>query len=347
MLHVIILSFSHFSLATTPQRMTGTMAFRTIVVYGAAVALRECFKKLNVRWAVYGDLAWYLLCGSETNSSWELDVQVMGDSSTLAYVTQGLASADHRFFLASRDAGSKATMTYVHDVLKKGSQRKRHDCQVKLVSGSLDHMFIVNDLPLLPIQIILSRYMETFGNRSKKKLKKCFPEIVAISDVYLRLPNLPPPVWNLTLEERPLFLKHLAILSADHPEIAVLFARLYPGPSLSPAISPDPPFIAQDPRFAKPDLMVTGFVDISSLSVKERKEPGPSDIVLAATRILSSFIRQQGHDCFLTGPGYTPWYIIGSPIVPTDYTINFLVTSHNGNSLDSLQTPFVDRVAPW
>ncbi len=44
-------------------------AFRTSVVRGAAIAVRECFQSLNVCWAIYGDLAWHLLCDSPTGGS--------------------------------------------------------------------------------------------------------------------------------------------------------------------------------------------------------------------------------------------------------------------------------------
>ena len=76
----------------------------------------------------------------------------MGDSSTLAYATQHLASADHRFSLASRGADGEAMMTYIHDVLNDGSPAKKHQCKVKFISGQLKNVLIVKDFPLLPIQ---------------------------------------------------------------------------------------------------------------------------------------------------------------------------------------------------
>lgn len=241
----------------------------------------------------------------------------MGDSSTLAYVTQGLASVDHRFSLNSLDADSKATMSYIHDVLNDGSPMEKRQCQVRFVSGHLDDFFIVKDLPLLPIQMILHRHMQTYRSSSEKKLKQFSSGVITISKAYLCLPNLPPPVWSLTLAERPLFLNQLAKISAAFPESAELLTRLHPGPSPGTTISPDPPSVM-------PDLTsgLTEVVDISLLSVEEKKEPGHSNIVLAATSLLSSSIHQLGHDCFLAGPGYVPWYIMGSPTVPTVWSIS-------------------------
>ncbi len=42
---------------------------RTSIVRCAAAAVLECFKILNVRWGIYGDLAKLLLCGSRTRDS--------------------------------------------------------------------------------------------------------------------------------------------------------------------------------------------------------------------------------------------------------------------------------------
>ncbi len=47
--------------------MAGNKAFRTSVVRSAAVAILKSFQTRNVRWAIYGDLAWHLLCGMPVN----------------------------------------------------------------------------------------------------------------------------------------------------------------------------------------------------------------------------------------------------------------------------------------
>ncbi|PBK64652.1 hypothetical protein ARMSODRAFT_457356 [Armillaria solidipes] len=157
--------------------MTGNQVFRTSVVHSAAVAIFESFQALNVRCAFYGDLAWHLICGSATGISWRLDVHVTGDSSTIIYATQHLASVDHRFSLASPVADSKVTMNYIHDVLNDGSPTKKHQCQVKFVSSHLEDFFIVKDLPLLPIQSVIYRCMEPRVNNSENKRRKFISEI--------------------------------------------------------------------------------------------------------------------------------------------------------------------------
>ncbi len=53
-------------------------------------------------------------------------------------------------------------------------------------------------------------------------------EVIAISEAYLRLPNLPPSIWDLTHAEQPLFLERLAEVEAASPSAAGLLARLYP-----------------------------------------------------------------------------------------------------------------------
>ncbi|KAK0190132.1 hypothetical protein F5146DRAFT_1054167 [Armillaria mellea] len=284
--------------------MTGNKVFRTGVVRSAAAAILESFQNVNVRCAIYGDLAWHLLCGSYTSGSWRLEAQVMGDSSTLTYATQHLASADHRFSLASRGADGEATMTYIHDVLNDGSPAKKHQCKVKFVSGQLENVLIVEDFPLLPIQSTIYRRMESCVNKSQKKLKNCMSEVVAISEAYHRLPNRPRPVWSLTPTERPLFLEHLTKITAAFPESADLLDRLHPRVFPTTTLVPTPPSIVFATR---------------------------SDSTVILDR------DQLGHDCFLAGPGYVPWYIMGSPIVPTSHDINFLVVLRNGTSLDSLQ----------
>ncbi|KAK0430079.1 hypothetical protein EV421DRAFT_1938165, partial [Armillaria borealis] len=368
-------SCSRIRLQTT---MPGNKVFRTSVVRSAAVAMLKSFQTLNVRWAIYGDLAWHLLCGTTTGGSWRLDVHVMGDSSTLAYATQHLglyreqdwsshmvasspvmklgnttyfclsslagacekmrvqkpASVDHRFSVASPVSDGKATMTYDHDVLNDGSLTKKHQCKVKFVSSHMEDFFIVKDLPLLPIQSIIYRRMEGCVSRSEKKLKKCMSEVIAIGEAYLRLPNLPPPAWSITPAERPLFLDHLAKITAEFPETADLFTHLHPGLFPTATIVPTAPSIVLATRS---DSTIVLDRDVSSLSAKERKLLTHSETVLTATRTLSFCIHQLGHECFLAGPGYVPWYIMGSPIVPTSHRIDFLVILRNGNSLDSLQ----------
>ncbi len=243
----------------------------------------------------------------------------MGDSSTLTYATQHLVNVDHRFSVVSQDADGTATMTYDHDVLNDGSPTKKHQCKVKFVSGYLEDFFIVKDLPLLPIQSIIYRRMESCVSKSEKKLKKSMLEAIAIGEAYLRLPNLPPPVWSLIPAEQPLFLDYLAKITAEFPESADLLTRLHPGLFPTATIPPIPPSIVSATRSDS-----TSVLDVSSLSSKERKQQTHSETVLTATRTLSFCIRQLGHDCFLTGPGYVPWYIMGSPIVPTVWFLRTL-----------------------
>ncbi|PBK58148.1 hypothetical protein ARMSODRAFT_1091332 [Armillaria solidipes] len=132
-------------------------------------------------------------------------------------------------------------MTYIHNMLNDGSPMKKHRCQVKFVSShSVEDFFIIKDLPLLPIQSIIYRRMESRVSRSEKKLKKSMSEVIAISEAYLRLPNLPPPVWSLTPAEQPLFLDYLAKITAAFPESADLLAslhpRLFPTATIPPSI---------------------------------------------------------------------------------------------------------------
>ncbi|KAK0209830.1 hypothetical protein IW262DRAFT_1468120 [Armillaria fumosa] len=137
--------------------MTGNKTFRTSVVRGAAIAVQEYFQSLNIRWAIYGDLAWHLLCDTPTGSSWQLHVHIMGDLATLAFATQRLASMDHRFSLTTQETqatNSIATMSYCHDVLNDRSSFKKHTCKIILVCGPLYKFFAVKNLPLLPIQVI-------------------------------------------------------------------------------------------------------------------------------------------------------------------------------------------------
>ncbi|KAK0184048.1 hypothetical protein F5146DRAFT_1076707 [Armillaria mellea] len=236
----------------------------------------------------------------------------MGDSSTIVIVTEHLASVDHRFSLASPVADNKATMTYLHDVLNNGSPKKKHKCQIRFVVGHLENLFIVKNLPLLPIQLILHRQMQISLSRSEKRQKKSMANVIAISKAYLRLPNLPPPVWSLTFAERPLFLDFLAKITAAFPDAADVLTHLHP--VLSPTAT-----------------------DVSSLSPKERRELIRSETIFAATSTLSSCIHQLGHECFLAGPGYVPWYIMGAPTVPSNIRVDFLVVLHNDNSLVSLK----------
>ncbi|KAK0184010.1 hypothetical protein F5146DRAFT_1006897 [Armillaria mellea] len=292
--------------------MTEDPVYRTSIVHSAAVAIRESFKAINVRWAIYGDLAWHLLCSSATGSSWRLDVHVMGDSSTIGFVTEHLASVDHRFSLASPIADSNATMAYIHDVQNSEPPMKKRQCQIRFVVGHLEKPFIVKDLPLLPIQLILHQQMDTYISRPEKEQQEFMAEVIAIGQAYLRLPNLPPPVWSLTFAERPLFLNCLAEITAAFPDAADVLTRLHP--VLSPTAT-----------------------DISSLSDKKRRQLTRSEAILAVTSILSSCIRQLGHDCFLAGPGCVPWYIMGTPTIPWNSHIDFLISLHNDDSLGSLQ----------
>lgn len=197
-------------------------------------------------------------------------------------------------------------------MLNDGSPTKKHQCQVQFVSSNLEDSFIVKDLPLLSIQSIIYRRMEPWVSSSEKKRRKSISEVIAISEAYLRLPNLPPSVWSIPTADRPLFLGHLAKIIAAFPETADLLARLHPELSPTPTISPTPPSVVPAVR-----LNSTSVVDISSLSVKDRKKFTHSETVLAAATTLSSCIRQLGHDCFLAGPGDVPWYIMGSATVPT------------------------------
>lgn len=203
-------------------------------------------------------------------------------------------------------------MTYIHNVLNDGSPMKKHQCQVTFVSSHLEDFFIIKDLPLLPIQSIIYRRIEGYVSRSEKKLKKSMSEVIAISEAYFGLPNIPPPVWSLTPAERPLFLDYLDKITAEFPESADLLTRLHLELFPTATIPPIPPFIVSATRSDSISVL-----DVSSLSAKERKLLTHSETVLTATRTLSFYIRQLGHDCFLAGPGYVPWYIMGSPIVPT------------------------------
>ncbi|PBK85830.1 hypothetical protein ARMGADRAFT_1169334 [Armillaria gallica] len=223
--------------------MAGNKAFRTSVVRSAAVAILKSFQTQNIRWAIYGDLAWHLLCGTTTGGSWRLDVHVMGDSSTLTYATQHIASIDHRFSVASPVVDGKAAMTYNHDVLNVRSPTKKHQCKVKFISGHLEDFFILKDLPLLQIQSIIYRRMESCVGKSEKKLKKSMLEVIAIGKAYLHLPNLLPPVWSLTPAEQPLFLDYLAKITAEFPESANLLTRLHPGLFPTTTIPPIAPSI--------------------------------------------------------------------------------------------------------
>ncbi|KAK0491891.1 hypothetical protein EDD18DRAFT_1358319 [Armillaria luteobubalina] len=96
---------------------------------------------------------WHLLCGSTTSGSWRLGVQVMGDPSTLTYTTQHLASVHCRFSLASWVADGKVTM-YTDDVLNDGSPIKKHQCQVKFVTGHMENVFIHRE----PIKLVSGRF---------------------------------------------------------------------------------------------------------------------------------------------------------------------------------------------
>ncbi|KAK0186239.1 hypothetical protein F5146DRAFT_1142538 [Armillaria mellea] len=152
--------------------MTEDPVYRTSIVHSATVMIHESFEVMNVHWAIYGALAWHLLCGSATSGSWQLDIHIMGDSSTIVFVTEHLASVDHRFSLASPVADNKAMMIYIHNVLN-------------------ENLFIVKDLLLLPIQLILHQQMETYISRPEKEQQEFMAEVIAISQVYLHLPNLP------------------------------------------------------------------------------------------------------------------------------------------------------------
>lgn len=161
--------------------------------------------------------------------------------------------------------------------------------------------------------------MESCVGKSEKKLKKSMLEVIAIGEAYLGLPNIPPPIWNLTPAERPLFLDYLAKITAEFSESADLLTRLHLGLFPTATIPPIPPFIVSATRSDSISVL-----DVSSLSAKERKLLTHPETVLTATHTLSFCIRQLGHDCFLAGPGYVPWYIMGSPIVPTVWFLRTL-----------------------
>ncbi|KAK0209836.1 hypothetical protein IW262DRAFT_1415562 [Armillaria fumosa] len=252
-------------------------------------------------------------------------------------VHQPAAPGDWSFklWVIQRLSHDKATMTFTHNVLNKGSPMRKHQCKVRFVSGQLENVFIVKGFPLLSIQSIIYRHMESCVNKSEKNLKKCMLGVIALGEAYFRLPNLPPPVWSLVPAERPLFLHHLSKITAAFPESADLLTRLHPG-RLFPTstIVPIPPSIVLASRS---DSAVILDSDVASLSAKGRKLMAHSETVLTAARTISSCIRQRGHDCFLAGPGYVPWYSMGSPIVPTSHFVDFLVILRTGDSLDSLQ----------
>ncbi|PBK64655.1 hypothetical protein ARMSODRAFT_457388 [Armillaria solidipes] len=290
--------------------MPGNKAYRTSVVRGAAIAVRDCFQSLNISWAIYGDLAWHVLCDSPTSGSWQLDVHITGDSATLAYATHRLADMDRRFSLTTQVIDNIATMLYYHNVLNDRSSFKKHECKISLVSGPAYEFFTVQDLPLLPIQVILYRSMGTHSEMSVSRLKNAMAEVVAISEAYLRLPHLPSSVWSLTPAERPVFLDKLAKITTVFPEAASLFACLHP--SLPP------------PPIEPPVLLATGTQSTSvaktsspPTATTERRQLSHSESILAVAHTLSLCVRQLGHECFVGGTGYAPWYIMGSPIIPT------------------------------
>ncbi|KAK0184202.1 hypothetical protein F5146DRAFT_1145604 [Armillaria mellea] len=236
----------------------------------------------------------------------------MGNSSTINFITEHLASVDHRFSLASPIADSNAMMAYIHDVQNSKPPMKKCQCQIRFVVGHLENLFIVKDLPLLPIQLILHQQMETYISRPEKEQQEFMAEVNAIGQAYLHLPNLLLPVWSLTFAECPLFLNCLAEITATFPNAADVLTHLHPVLSLTAT-------------------------DISLLSDKKRRQLTHSEAILTVTSILSSCIHQLGHDCFLAGPGCVPWYIMGTPTIPWNSHINFLINLHNDDSLGLLQ----------
>ncbi|KAK0431811.1 hypothetical protein EV421DRAFT_1852111 [Armillaria borealis] len=313
-----------------PALMTGNKAYRTSVVRGAAIAVRDCFQSSNISWAIYSDLAWHLLCDSPTSGSWQLDVHITGDSATLAYATHRLADMDRRFSLTTQVIDNIATMLYYHNVLNDRSSFKKHECKISLVSGPAYEFFTVQDLPLLPIQVILYRSMETHSEMSVSRLKNAMAEVVAISEAYLRLPHLPSSVWSLTPAEWPVFLDKLAKITTVFPEAASLFACLHPS-------LPPPPI--EPPGPLATGTQSTSVAKTSSLptATTGRRQLSHSESILAVAHTLSLCVRQLGHECFVGGTGYAPWYIMGSPIIPTNHRVGFLVILRDGKSLGWLQ----------
>ncbi len=216
---------------------------------------------------------------------------------------------DRRFSLTTQVIDNIATMLYYHNVLNDRSSFKKHECKINLVSGPAYEFFTVQDLPVLPIQVILYRSMETHSEMSVSRLKNAMAEVVAISEAYLRLPHLPPSVWSLTPAEQPLFLYHLAKITTVYPEAAGLFARLHP------CLSPPP---IKSPVSSAAGTQSTSVVETSSLPtiVTERRKKSHSEAILAVAHGLSLCVRQLGHECFVAGTGYAPWHIMGSPIIP-------------------------------
>ncbi|KAK0209831.1 hypothetical protein IW262DRAFT_497147 [Armillaria fumosa] len=158
--------------------------------------------------------------------------------------------------------------------------------------------------------------MKTYSKTSEGRVKNAMTEVIAISEAYLCLPDLPPSVWCLTPAEQPLFLDNLAKIAAVFPEAAGLFARLHP--SSSPPVKLALPFI-EPPVLSAPAIQSMRVEETSSLStiVKERKRLSHSEAILAATHALSLCVRQLGHECFVGGTAHAPWYILGSSIIPT------------------------------
>ncbi len=217
---------------------------------------------------------------------------------------------DRRFSLTTQVIDNIATMSYYHNVLNDGSSLKKHDCKINLVSGPAYEFFTVQDLPLLPIQVILHRSMETYSEMSVYRLKNAMAEVIAISEAYLRLPHLPSSVWSLTPAERPLFLDKLAKIKTAFPEAASLLACLHPSLPPSPI---DPPVSSAV------GTQSTSVAETSSppTAATERRQLSHSEAVLAVAHTLYLCVCQLGHECFVAGTGYAPWYIMGSPIIPT------------------------------
>ncbi len=142
----------------------------------------------------------------------------MGNSATLVHAIQRLASVDRRFTLTTRLTTRVAPGT-VH-MSYNGSLMRKHRCNIIFVCGPLYRTFIIKDLPLLPIQVILYQLLKSGPGQ--------MDDVIAISKAYLRLPNLPPTMWDLTHAEQSLLLERFAEVKAVSFSAARLLARLYP-----------------------------------------------------------------------------------------------------------------------
>ncbi len=227
----------------------------------------------------------------------------MGDSTTLRCATQHLASVNRRFSLTLDVAPDITHMSYNDNVLNHELLTKKRRCKVIFVCGTLYSIFIVKDIPLLPIQVILYQLL-------KKSGRGRVAEAIAISKAYLRLPDRPPAIWDLAPAEQPLFLDLLAEVKILSPHAAKVLDRLHPA---VPLIHPAPP-IALPSVPATVRSGSTRTTRKSFLSVRERENIHRSKVIFHAIHTISKCARRLGYDCFLAGSGYVPWYVMGSPV---------------------------------